>query len=155
MTRDFQLGGSKCENDIILGIGPESSAVGLNARHRTYAQISTLILNRNSQVDTRILGNMSGILSSLVGKAQSAIATSPLASKLPAGGAHQDATAAGRTSTSSDTHHQPGYAPPSQEQSGSLSGRHHGLETIQHHLRSLQVQYSSVVLNWIRLDAYS
>lgn len=86
-----------------------------------------------------------GLLSSLADKAQAAIATSPLASKLPAGSGHHDATAAGADPRkSSDTHHQAGYVPPAQEQSGTLGGRHHGLETIQHHLRTLQVQYSLV-----------
>ncbi|KIM33794.1 hypothetical protein M408DRAFT_325395 [Serendipita vermifera MAFF 305830] len=78
-----------------------------------------------------------GLLSSLTDKAQAVLG------KLPAGSGHHDTTeAGGRTSTSSDTHHQQNYVPP-QEQSGTLSGRHHGLETIQHTLRSLQVQYSS------------
>jgi hypothetical protein len=83
------------------------------------------------------------LISSLTEKAQ-AIAGTALGSKHPAGTGHDDAS----TAASSDTHapstvqNQPGYAPPSQEQSGTLSGRHYGLETIQHHLRSLQVQYS-------------
>ena len=86
-----------------------------------------------------------GLLSSLADKAQAAIATSPLASKFPAGTGQHDATAAGvHSPASSDAQHQAGYAAPVQEQSGTLGGRHHGLETIQHHLRTLQVQYSLV-----------
>jgi hypothetical protein len=86
-----------------------------------------------------------GLLSSLADKAQAAIATSPLASKFPAGSGQHDATAAGaHPPASSDAQYQTGYAAPAQEQSGTLGGRHHGLETIQHHLRTLQVQYSSV-----------
>jgi hypothetical protein len=86
-----------------------------------------------------------GLLSSLADKAQAAIATTPLAGKLPTGSGQHDATAAGaHPPAGSDAQHQEGYAHPGQEQSGTLSGRHYGLETIQHHLRTLQVQYSSV-----------
>ncbi|PVG00768.1 hypothetical protein CPB86DRAFT_754314 [Serendipita vermifera] len=84
------------------------------------------------------------LISSLTEKAQ-ALAGTALGGKHPAG--HDDAS----TAASSDHHapstvqNQPGYAPPAQEQAGTLSGRHYGLESIQHHLRSLQVQYSSGV----------
>jgi len=85
-----------------------------------------------------------GLLSSLTDKAQAAIATSPLAGKLP-GSSQSDATAPGAHAPAvSDTQHQAGHGTAAQEQPGFLSGRHYGLETIQHHLRTLQVQYTSV-----------
>lgn len=100
---------------------------------------------------------MSGksLLSSLADKAQAAIAASPLAGKISLPGTTDDAVggasttdgAAGSARPSTDGGHQgqPHYVPASQEQSGTLGGRHYGLETLHHQLRSLQVQYSSGV----------
>ncbi|KAG8758723.1 hypothetical protein FRC14_007510 [Serendipita sp. 396] len=80
-----------------------------------------------------------GFLSSIADKAQAVIA-GKLGSSGSSAHGHSDSTSSVPPPA---TGAQAPYNPPAQEQSGSLSGRHHGLETIQHHLRSLQVQYSS------------
>lgn len=88
-----------------------------------------------------------GLLSSLTNKAQQALSQTPLAGKL---GPLTDQPAASSTTgapskpTGAPTSEQQAaaYTTPAQEQSGTLSGRHYGLETISHQLRSLQVQYS-------------
>lgn len=109
-----------------------------------------------------------GLLSSLADKAQAAIATTPLAGKVSvpgatdpaasaagansgAGGATAAAAAAGAGAyggrpSSEVGHGQPHYTAPAQEQSGTLGGRHYGLEAIHHQLRSWQVQHSYVHL---------
>lgn len=79
-----------------------------------------------------------GLFSSLTDKAQAAIAASPLAGKIPTG---TSLAATGDTPAATSTQ-QPGHVPPTQEQSGTLSGRYPGLEAFQHQLRTLQVQYS-------------
>jgi hypothetical protein len=79
-----------------------------------------------------------GLFSSLTDKAQAAIAASPLAGKIPTG----SSLAATSEAPAATTTQQSVHVPPTQEQSGTLSGRHPGLEAIQHQLRTLQVQYS-------------
>ncbi|KAG8832124.1 hypothetical protein FRC17_001995 [Serendipita sp. 399] len=85
-----------------------------------------------------------GFFSSIADKAQAALAsgTSKLGGSGSSAHGHSESVSAAQPPA---TGAQAPYAPPAQEQSGTLSGRHHGLETIQHHLRSLQVQYSSGV----------
>ncbi|CCA70155.1 hypothetical protein PIIN_04094 [Serendipita indica DSM 11827] len=78
-----------------------------------------------------------GLIASLTDKAQAALASA--SGKTSSQQSHDSA------STATATPGQSSYAAPTQEQSGTLSGRHHGLESISHTLRSLQVQYSSGV----------
>jgi len=74
-------------------------------------------------------GKAYGLLSSLADKAQGFLAGSTGAP--PAEG---QSTAHGNA--------QGQYAAPTQEQSGTLSGRRHGLEALSHQIRSVKAQYS-------------
>ena len=74
-------------------------------------------------------GKAYGLLSSFAGKAQGFLAGSNGAP--PTEG---QPTAHGQV--------QGQYTAPVQEQSGTLSGRHHGLEALSHQIRSVKAQYS-------------
>ena len=73
-------------------------------------------------------GKAYGLFSSLADKAQGLLA-GPGAP--PAGG---QPTAQGNAQSQ--------YAAPAQEQSGTLGGRHHGLEALSHQIRTVKAQYS-------------
>ena len=74
-------------------------------------------------------GKAYGLFSSLADKAQGLLAGST--GPPPAG---EQPTAHGNA--------QGQYAAPAQEQSGTLSGRHHGLEALSHQIRTVKAQYS-------------
>ena len=78
-------------------------------------------------------GKAYGLLSSFAGKAQGFLGGSSSTGAPPAEG---QSAAQGQA--------QGQYAAPVQEQSGTLSGRHPGLEALSHQIRSVKAQYSSV-----------
>ncbi|EJD55429.1 hypothetical protein AURDEDRAFT_179184 [Auricularia subglabra TFB-10046 SS5] len=96
---------------------------------------------------------MSRFFNQLADKAQSAINASPLAGHLPPSvtNALQSQTTQGQAGAQQQQGvHATGQQAPSQGQGGSGSGRHYAIESLQHSLRSLQVQYSHQVTEEVK-----